>query len=179
MKWGVYMPDIKSILLLCSFLCFITGIFSPEVIIRWGIPSVKTRKRVLWTFGMMTLLLVGIRQLTEFASVEDSATNHQGQGVNVETFVFSSPEEEQQKIYKLTSSVQNNQLEIKIVNQQMASDRAVEKAPEGYEFVQLDVNITNKMDEPSTINLADLQLQTETLDFLLPMKDYLPTQKVE
>lgn len=179
MKWGVYMPDIKSILLLCSFLCFITGIFSPEVIIRWGIPSVKTRKRVLWTFGMMTLLLVGIRQLTEFTSVEDSATNHQGQGVNVETFVFSSPEEEQQKIYKLTSSVQNNQLEIKIVNQQMASDRAVEKAPEGYEFVQLDVNITNKMDEPSAINLADLQLQTETLEFLLPMKDHLPTQKLE
>ena len=77
------------------------------------------------------------------------------------------------------SSVQNNQLEIKIVNQQMASDRAVEKAPEGYEFVQLDVNITNKMDEPSTINLADLQLQTETLEFLLPMKDHLPTQKLE
>ncbi len=59
------MPDVKSILLLCSFLCFITGIFSPEVIIRWGIPSVKTRKRILVLFGSVTLLLVLFTQIGE------------------------------------------------------------------------------------------------------------------
>ena len=175
MKWGVYMPDIKSILLLCSFLCFITGIFSPEVIIRWGIPSVKTRKRVLWTFGVMTLLLVGVRQLTELTSVEDKEIKHQEDST---AFVVSDSEEGHQKVYKMAPSAYTDQLDIKIVNQQTTSGDGVEEAPEGYEFVQLDVNITNKMAEPYTINLKDLQLQTETLETLKPIEEHMSIQSL-
>ena len=38
------MPDLTSMLLIISFLCLMTGLFSPDIVIKWGIPNFKYRK---------------------------------------------------------------------------------------------------------------------------------------
>lgn len=161
------MPDIKSILLLCCFLCFITGIFSPEVIIRWGIPSVKTRRRVLALFGSVTLLLVIITQIGESLPKTYTEFNPEEEPSNI--FVFSPIEVgERMKIYKIAETGYTNHLEINILNQQTSLGNENYNAPEGYEFVQLDLRVTNKMNEPYTLDTRELQLQTGMLEVLTP-----------
>lgn len=161
------MPDVKSIILLCAFLCFITGIFSPEVIIRWGIPSIKTRRRVLVLFGGVTILLVMITQIGE--SLPEAYTEFNPEEESSNVFVFSPIETgDQMKVYKIAETGYTNHLEINILNQQTSLGNENYTAPEGYEFVQLDLSVTNKMKEPYTLDTCDLQLQTGMLEVLTP-----------
>ena len=44
------MLDAQLILRLCVFLCFMTGIFSPGSVIKWGLPSSIVRRRTLTRF---------------------------------------------------------------------------------------------------------------------------------
>lgn len=50
------MPDQLSILLILSFLCLMTGLFSPESIIKWGIPNFEYRKKILITMSVVTII---------------------------------------------------------------------------------------------------------------------------
>lgn len=40
------MPNITSMFLLLAFICLMTGIFSPDIVIKWGIPHLKNRKNI-------------------------------------------------------------------------------------------------------------------------------------
>lgn len=161
------MPDVKSILLLCAFLCFITGIFSPEVIIRSGIPCVKTRKRILVLFGSLTLLLVLFNQIGESLPDAYKVSDTREEPSNI--YVFSPIDEgEPMKVYKVAETGFTNQLDIKIIDQQTSSGNENYIVPEGYEFIQLTLEITNKMEESYTLNLNELQLQTGMFEVLTP-----------
>lgn len=162
------MPDAQSILLLCAFLCFITGIFSPDIVIKWGLPSVTVRRRVLTAFSGIIVLLVLVNQLNMSLPKADLEDNERMQSRNV--FLFSSIEEgEKMKLYKIADTGYTNHLSIEIVDEQSTKGNQFYEAPEGYEFVQVTYQITNQLDEPYTLDMNELQLQTETLETLSPM----------
>ncbi|MDE5978147.1 MAG: DUF4352 domain-containing protein [Turicibacter sp.] len=172
------MPDIKSIFLLCSFLCFITGIFSPEIIIKWGIPSLKTRRHVLLLFGGTTLLLVVMTQIGEaLPETYYKDFNEPEESSNI--FVFSPVETDKQlKIYKVADTGYTNYLEIELLNQETSVGNENYIADEGYEFVQLDLRVTNKLEEDYVLDLNHLQLQTNSLELLSPIFENLEETKV-
>ena len=89
------MPGIESVLLVCAFLCFMTGIFSPGVIVRWGLPSLKG----LMLFRGLTVLLIVMTTIA--ASLPD--TNQPIESTNEESniYVFQSIDDEPMKIYQV------------------------------------------------------------------------------
>ena len=162
------MPDAQSIVLLCAFLCFITGLFSPDIIIKWGLPSVTVRRRVLTAFSGMIVLLVLVNQLNLFFP-KAALENHEPLE-SKKVFLFSSTEEgENMKLYKIADTGYTTHLSIEILNEKRTKGNDVYEAPEGYEFVQVTYRITNQLDEPYRLDLNELQLQTNMLETLSPL----------
>ncbi len=84
-------------------------------------------------------------------------------------FVFSRLHEgEPMKVYKVAETGFTNQLDIKIIDQKTSSGNENYTVPEEYEFIQLTLEITNKMEESYTLNLNELQLQTGMFEVLTP-----------
>lgn len=159
------MPGIESVLLVCSFLCFMTGIFSPGVIVRWGLPSLKG----LMLFRGLTIVL--IMMTTIAASLPD--TNQSTESTNEESniYVFQSIDDEPMKIYQVEETGYGHHLKIEIVDESLSSGNEQYIAPAGYEFLQLQLSITNQLDETYPLQLSEFQLQTTTFEVLSPYLD--------
>ena len=159
------MPGIESVLLVCSFLCFMTGIFSPGVIVRWGLPSLKG----LMLFRGLTVLLIVMTTIA--ASLPD--TNQPIESTNEESniYVFQSIDDEPMKIYQVEETGYGHHLKIEIVDESLSSGNEQYIAPAGYEFLQLQLSITNQLDEAYPLQLSELQLHTPTFEVLSPYLD--------
>ena len=161
------MPGIESVLLVCAFLCFMTGIFSPGVIVRWGLPSLKG----LMLFRGLTVLLIIMTTIA--ASLPDK--NQSIESINEESsiYVFQSIDDETVKVYEVEESGYDHHLKIEIVEESLSSGNEQYIAPDGYEFLQLQLSITNELDDTYPLQLSELQLRTSTFEVLSP---YLESQ---
>lgn len=160
----MFMPGIESVLLVCSFLCFMTGLFSPGVIVRWGLPSLKG----LMVFRGLTVLLI---IMTTIAAALPNTTQPIELTTEPAVYVFESKNDEVMKVYQVEETGYGSHLKIEITDESLSSGDEQYIAPDGYEFLQLQLSITNQLDETYPLQLSELQLQTTTLEVLSPYLD--------
>lgn len=160
------MLDAQLILRLCAFLCFMTGIFSPGIVIKWGLSSSIVRRRTLTAFSGLIVLFILVNQ-PDMSEPKAYLENETAESKQV--FLFSSLEDEEEtKVYKVADTGYTQHLSIEVIDEQTTKGNDVYQAPEGYQFVQVTYQITNQLEDPYTLDMNELQLQTETSEMLSP-----------
>lgn len=155
---GTAMPNITSMFLLLAFICLMTGIFSPDIVIKWGIPHLKNRKNILITFSGVIIGCSFLYALNEnpMISVTEAASSTRSQS--------SKPLEK--VIYQIgeVGTLHETTLELNSVNQTE-------------EILSINIVLRNHSDEVLAYNPYQFILKTNTGGSLVPNVDDETTLK--
>lgn len=140
------LANIFLIVLIISFFCLILGLLNPRLVIRWGLPEKRNRKKVLITYTILMIASFNLFGITTNANKSNTAKNEN----KVET------KEEDKAETKQTFNTEKKQETQKWQPKEIAEFNKVyrdksNKNPDG-SYLIINVSSINKGDNVITVN---------------------------
>ncbi|HAX74109.1 MAG TPA: hypothetical protein DCY20_11350, partial [Firmicutes bacterium] len=138
MPWGKNMPDIISIILLSSFLCLVSGLFSPESVLFFREEQAKSRVAVIKIYGLSTVLLFILYSLS--GSMETVEEDYIIPTIPSEELALDFEEEDVAVIGEIAA---NEKIQIQVNSVTSLAKDTLYKPKDGYQFIQVELTIKN------------------------------------
>ncbi|MGL4337318.1 MAG: DUF4352 domain-containing protein, partial [Turicibacter sp.] len=160
------MPDIISIILLISFLCFISGIFTPETVIRFGEIIPKTRQNVFKIYGLSTVVLYFIYLVSISPESISNTIVHSNQKEETTQIEVPMAQSVTAKVGEI-AIIDNLQVQVNTVSK-LQGDK-INKPKPGYEYLLIEVSLKNTGQEKVSYNQFQFNITNDKDNILGPI----------